>query len=420
MPRSYQLAIPEQLQQKTPLLVLLLMSISGLAMIEPSPFDLFSLMFLIVLAITGLKIPRRIGIPLLLAVAFLIANLLSFYEVSDFFKAFRYLAISTYMFVIWLLFTALFYYDAEQMLKAFWKGYLIAASLSALIGTLAFFHLLPDSELFLKHERAKALFKDPNVYGPFLVPVILYCGATIFSNISKLRKSLHVAILLLLLIGLLVGFSRAAWGNFLFATLLFLLLKLLFHRSLKLFIHYIILGGLATGLFIVTVTALLQVKPVADMMTKRASLVQSYDVGETGRFGTQYRALMLGLQKPVGVGAGEVRQEFARYPHNVYLLTLVENGWLGMISFSAFMFLQLVIATRFFRRIARGHEEETPPVNELLIIYSVLLTTVLQSLFIDTLHWRHMFILFGVLLGTVFWSDRNPALARYTPISENR
>ena len=387
-----------------PAMLLVLMVSSAFAVVEPSPFDILSLLLFGLTAFVGLKLPRQVGLPLLLAILFLLANLLSFVEVSDFAKAARYTAISAYMFVIWLLFASLFYRDAQTMQRMFWRGYLIAALISAVIGIAAFLHLLPDAELFLKHGRAKGLFKDPNVYGPFLVPVVLWVGTRLFA-VEGIRRLGYAVALAILLAGLLLGFSRAAWGNMVVATLVLMLTRLTVTRSLRLLVSYVVSGGVALGLLIIGIAALLQVPAVSQMMEKRASLVQEYDVGETGRFGTQKRALLLGLQKPLGTGSGEVRDEFARYPHNVYLLTLVENGWLGMASFAAFLLLQLGAGFRYLRDI--GHHDIDNSVDEtIVIVFAVLLTTILQSLFIDTLHWRHLFILLGVMMGSIYWSRR--------------
>ncbi len=391
------------LNRKLPMMLTILMVSAAFAVIEPSPFDILALLMVVVAAVTGLRIPHRLALPVLLAILFLLANLISFVEVSDFTKAARYAGISAYMFIIWMLFASLFYHDADSMFRAFWRGYLIAALITALIGIAAFLHLLPDAELFLKHGRAKALFKDPNVYGPFLVPVVLYTGTKLFSS-RHWWKLFYAISLIVLLTGLLLGFSRAAWGNMVMATLVLMTMRLAVTRSLHLLVSYLVAAGITIGLLMIGITALLQIPTVAGMMEKRAALVQSYDVGETGRFGTQKRALLLGLEKPLGTGAGEVRDEFARYPHNVYLLTLVENGWLGMASFTGFLLLQLAIGFRYLRSIS--HRPISNAVDEgIIIVFAVLLTTALQSLFIDTLHWRHLFFLLGVMMGSIYWAD---------------
>ncbi len=409
MTTTYPLKTEDQLAAVLPVALTVLMISGAFAIVEPSPFDLLSLLMLAGIAAAGLRLPRPAMLPLAWAIVFLLANLISFVEVSDFAKASRYTAISAYMFLIWILFTALSYYDARTLLRAFWRGYLIAALISAIVGIAAFMHLLPDADLFLKHGRAKGLFKDPNVYGPFLVPVVLYTATRFFAS-TGLRQLLHAGALAILLVGLLLGFSRAAWGNLVVATLVLMFARLAVTRSLRLLVSYVVSGGIIIGLLIIGIAALMQMPSVAQMMEKRATLVQSYDVGETGRFGTQKRALLLGLEKPLGTGPGEVRDEFARYPHNVYLLVLVENGWLGLAGFVAFLFSQLALGLRYLRHIS--HRPIDNEVDEsIIIVFAVLLTTALQSLFIDTLHWRHLFMLLGVMTGSILWMI-NPATAK--------
>ncbi len=49
------------------------------------------------------------------------------------------------------------------------RAYLLAALLATVAGYIGFFHLLPGADIFLDGVRVSATFKDPNVYGPFLI-----------------------------------------------------------------------------------------------------------------------------------------------------------------------------------------------------------------------------------------------------------
>ena len=54
------------------------------------------------------------------------------------------------------------------------RAYILAALLATAAGYLGFFHLVPGSQIFLDNDRVSATFKDPNVYGPFLIfPLLL-------------------------------------------------------------------------------------------------------------------------------------------------------------------------------------------------------------------------------------------------------
>ena len=52
-----------------------------------------------------------------------------------------------------------------------------AAVLSALLGTLGYLGSCPGADLFTRYGRAKALFNDPNVFGPFLILPAMYRAA---------------------------------------------------------------------------------------------------------------------------------------------------------------------------------------------------------------------------------------------------
>ena len=77
------------------------------------------------------------------------------------------------------------------------------------------------------------------------------------------------------------------------------------------------------------------------LASERASLDQSYDEGPEGRFGGQQKAAGLILEHPFGIGAQQfVPQYHHEEPHNVYLTMFLNAGWLGGL-----LFLSLVVST---------------------------------------------------------------------------
>ena len=54
------------------------------------------------------------------------------------------------------------------------RAYVLAALIATAAGYVGFFHLLPGADIFLDNGRVSATFKDPNVYGPFLIFPILW------------------------------------------------------------------------------------------------------------------------------------------------------------------------------------------------------------------------------------------------------
>src|SRR5690554_3985446 len=109
---------------------------------------------------------------------------------------------------IYLLFTVFFIanFVAEaprQRMAVVRRAYVAVAVVSAAIGILAYLKVLPNAELFLRYDRAKAMFKDPNVYGPFLILPAMWVLRDVFFH--RQRQLLNGAIVLLLMIGVFVS-----------------------------------------------------------------------------------------------------------------------------------------------------------------------------------------------------------------------
>ena len=81
---------------------------------------------------------------------------------------------------------------------------------AAVAGIVGYFDLLPGArELMTRYGRATGLFKDPNVFGPFLVPALLYALSRLFAG-SIRRMPLMLAALPSLGLAILLSFSRGA------------------------------------------------------------------------------------------------------------------------------------------------------------------------------------------------------------------
>lgn len=107
------------------------------------------------------------------------------------------------------------------------NAYFCAALVAALAGSVGYFDLLPGArEMLTRYGRATGLFKDPNVFGPFLVPAMLYVMSQILEGSSR-RAALWFTALPILGIAIPLSFSRGAWlcagvGLMLFVGLQFL------------------------------------------------------------------------------------------------------------------------------------------------------------------------------------------------------
>src|SRR5665213_2456674 len=121
--------------------------------------------------------------------------------------------------------------NTKARLDALTRGCVIAgviASLAAIIGYARVFHSLDD--LLLLYDRSRGTFKDPNVLGAFLIfPTLLALQPVISGNLRQAAKG--VALLGLFIPAILLSFSRAAWGQVVYATLVVLGLTFLTTRS---------------------------------------------------------------------------------------------------------------------------------------------------------------------------------------------
>ena len=79
-------------------------------------------------------------------------------------------------------------------------------------------------------------------------------------------------------------------------------------------------------------------------------------------------------------------------PHEVYLNAFASYGWIGGLAFFAFTATVLFVGWRLVFR--RG-----PYQTEVIPVWSCLVVQMVQGLQIDTDHWRHLYLLFGLLFG---------------------
>jgi len=151
------------------------------------------------------------------------------------------------------------------------------------------------------------------------------------------------------------------------------------------------LGTLVIAVFIV---ALLSLDQVTNLFEERASLIQSYDAGHTGRFGRHVLGALMVLDHPLGIGPLQFSKYLSEDPHNSFLLSFTAGGWLGGCSFLALVLVTLWIGLRpvFIR---------TPWQATTIAIYAFFVGEVGESYFIDVQHWRHYYLIMGVIWGVV-------------------
>jgi len=382
----------------TPLIILLL-STSSIVLFEPAPYDVIALGSVFVLYSLGLQVPKGLGAPLTFWSLLLVANLISMLVAApssgtSIPEMLSYVATTGYLIASWLLFANLTFADPERTASAIWTGYQVAAIVAIATAVAGYFALVPGGhENFTLHGRASGTFKDPNVLGPFLVPVAIYLIHRLLDTWGW-AQLLRLALLGGVLFTLLITFSRGAWGNLALALLVYLFLRILIAETPQQAARLIM--GAIPGILILTVAVLglaASNPEVGKLLSQRAQLLQAYDAG---RFGTQAAAIQESLSQPLGVGPNRTHEVLGLQPHNVYIKVFSDNGWLG-----GFSFVLLMIVTLW--RGLGACLVRSPHQGQMIIVYAAVVGMLAESFIIDSLHWRHLFLLLGMLWGLTIW-----------------
>jgi hypothetical protein len=138
--------------------------------------------------------------------------------------------------------------------------------------------------------------------------------------------------------------------------------------------------------------ALMSIPSVHDLFLERAKAIQPYDVGPGGRFWEQKLALSIILDHPNGMGPFEFSRVYGTQQHDVYMQGFLVYGWLGGIAYLTFVAVTLAIGLR-------AALLPTPWQNYLIAAYAAFLGEAFEGLIVDTDHWRHFFLLLGMVWG---------------------
>jgi hypothetical protein len=355
---------------------------SSIAFIEPSPHDGFMMVLFVMCVGARVGFDRKLIPLLLLIVLWLVGGLMSLIQVGDQAKDIQYAGTSIYLGIAAVMFACLFCDGNLVRLAILRRGYILAALIATAAGYIGFFHLVPGADIFLDNDRVSATFKDPNVYGPFLIFPIVWL---LVSLLVRGIRLLDVAVLMILLGGLLLSFSRGAWAHFAISTLIGVVIVLAVTPDPRMRARIVVLGLLGAIVVALLLVALASIGSVHDMIVERAKAIQPYDVGPGGRFWQQQLALSTILDNPNGLGPFEFDRIFGLQGFLVY-------GWLGGAAY-----LALVAITLVFGLLTVS--VPTPWQYYLITAYAVFAGEAFEGLIVDTDHWRHFFLVLGLVWG---------------------
>ena len=371
--------------------------LSGFVMSEPAPYELIMAAQIAVWFLLGLSLSRTVGLLLAMLLVFNVGGLLSITVMKDMTGGPMYAAVS-----IFLAMTSVFYAAViegrHQRLALIFKAWVAAAILTAILGILGYFHAFPGAGMFTRYDRAMGAFQDPNVFGPYLIAPILYLMHRLLTG-RLVQSPLPVAGLLVLVLGVFLSFSRAAWALLAFSGLMLIVIMLLKERTAAFRIKILALSITALMLLAVALAVALQFDQVADLFTTRAKLVQDYDGAHMGRFQRHKIGFLLSMEHPLGIGPMQLGRMYGEDEHNIWLKCLTTYGWLGLVTYVTMIVWTLAAGFRYLLR-------DRPWQPFLMIGWIVILGHCLIGNVIDTDHWRHFYMLLGVVWGCIALEQR--------------
>ena len=384
-------------------LIWLMMAMSSISFIEPSPSDIFLIPLMLVVFVTGFRIlPAHVPIIFLMLMRMFseIFALMPFLNDPD---AVTYVVYTVVVSIVCLFCVVLFSSNTQDRIRYFLNGYLASCLIASTFAIAGYFDIAGMAERFSPYGRAFGSFKDPNVMGS-------YCtlGAVYALQLVLLQKSRHVALLsfcfLYVFAGILLTFSRGSLAALVLSVLMLVFFSYTTSHSRPLR-RRITIGLMAMfGLLALGLAILMSNPEFRELLFQRAALVQDYDGGETGRFGSQLRSIPMLLDRLlIGFGPLQFRHVFELEPHNSYISAFANSGLAG-----GFTFFALVGLTSFvgFRLCIKA----SPYRSAAHVIWPPLFGHFLQGFQIDIDHWRFFYVAIGAIWALeavrVEWAKR--------------
>ena len=365
--------------------------LAGFVKFEPAPYELYMVALIPMWALFGLRLSASIMPLIVCLVRFNVGGLLSMLVMDKLYDTPLYLAVS-----LFLAFSAIFYAavirQMPDILRTIMVAWATAGVVTSLLGIAGFLGV-PGLDLFTRYGRATGVFEDPNVFGPFLVPPTLYLLHRVVTGPVS-AMALRAVPLIIIVLGIFFSFSRGAWGLLALSVLIQLVLLMLHHRSGVFRIRILVLSLAGIGLLGISIAIALQIPAVSEIFTTRARLVQDYDGGHMGRFDRHIFGFMLAMEKPFGIGPLNFGRMLGEDTHNIWLKALLDYGWMGFASWFVMLAWSLVGGFRIMFR-----QRAWQPF--LLISWIGLLGHTLLGFIIDTDHWRHFYLLLGMVWGCI-------------------
>ncbi len=329
-----------------------------------------------------------------LLLAYMFLNLLQIFYSTSISRAVFFAFVTVYTISL------AFYFSGHIRSIEIWnevkKFYLMAVYISAIVLILMILSLFIQGRL----GRPAGFFKDPNVAGAFIATGALYAISRIlFGKREEIFK--FTLVFLFLFMSIVLTFSRGSLLNLVSGILFLGFISIIAKKSKRFFII----------LSIVFLIAIISVPVILEVFKQsfRFRGAQWYDI--YGRAMAWRAGIELFKSYPLGIGPGQFENYSLDYQksmggwmlrltpsaHNFYLRVLTENGPIGFLTIIFALIFVILTSFKFLFKASRN--ERFFVFADFVWILSSILGILVQSFVIDTLHWRHFWILIGFLLG---------------------
>ena len=375
---------------------------SFVVVIEPAPTDLLFVALAGALFFTGrIVLPATFnllvwgGLFIFLTGDFLSISFVRFHLTRAIFSW----AVSLYMIVSFVLYASLLFKGGPIAVKRMLRALQLAGIACALVGIVGLLGIFDVGRFLYRDDaalRIRSTFKDPNVMGPFLVPAFL-----ITLDYLRQRKQVlwNLAAILVISIILLVCFSRAAWLNLAVAIAIYTLFQLQMHGNLAQGLSLVTIG--IGFIVLVTISVLIMGDSMGfgDYLMSRLRF-QGYD---TERFRHYGLAVEMCVEKPFGLGPLQTQYVLGKQVHSLYLGVATESGILAALGLLSVVLISL--HRSLMLALISG-----PYRGMFIVIFACLTGQLINSLFVNSMHWRHLFFLLALPWSMSFARARSNVL----------
>lgn len=247
-----------------------------------------------------------------------------------------------------------------------------------------------DTEMFDEISgRVVSFFGNPNVFGEYLILVIITSAVCFFISKNMYAKIIHLAAVAFSGVALVFTYSRGCWIGLIFAVVIFL-----FMSKRKMFAVFCILG-LASIFFL------------PDSIISRIT-----SVGNLADSSTSYRVYIwegtINMLKDfwitgIGLGSDAFNSIYPLYaysaitaphPHNLYLVILTETGIVGAV---AFILIIIFYYKRLFSIVRSSNDATLKTIASGLI--AAISGYLLQGMFDNVWYNYRVFLMFWIYIA---------------------